>query len=225
MNDFPNDHDQEKWREEFEHELMEHLDALYRAALRLTDDVRDAEDLVQDSCLKAFRFLHRFRQGTNFKAWIFKILNNLWINRFQRSIREPSLVNLAQAAELRASDGPSLADPERDLFDKFMDDEVKAALDKLPPQFRAVVLLRDVEGFTYQEIADIVGCPLNTVRSRLSRGRRALRPKLLEYARRRGYMGYGDARRLVRDRVAPASAPARLKEGVRRKLAKLQNET
>jgi RNA polymerase sigma-70 factor (ECF subfamily) len=174
-------------RNEFEALAMRHLDPLYAAALRLTRNERDAEDLVQDALLRAYRFFDRFERGTNIKAWLFKILTNTFINKYRRSVKERSLVDgpeqeavTAQVVSRDATD--QAADPERWFFDRLLSDDVLRAVDALPIDFRMVVILADLQEFSYREIADILDVPVGTVMSRLYRGRRLLQKSLARYA-------------------------------------------
>ncbi len=178
-------------RTEFEALTLEHMDALYGAALRLTRSPKDAEDLVQDTFLKAFRFFDSFERGTNIKAWLFKIQTNTFINKYRRKVKEREgaeapaedivLDRFVSSEQVRA-----LQDPEGDFFGKLLSDEIVDALEQVPVDFRMVVILADIQGFSYKEIADIVGCPVGTVMSRLFRGRRILQKQLYDYATREG---------------------------------------
>jgi len=174
-------------RDEFESLALRHLDGLYASALRLTRNERDAEDLVQDSLLRAFRFFDKFERGTNIKAWLFKILTNTFINKYRRSVKERSLVDgpeqeavTAQVVSRDATD--QAADPERWFFERLLSEEVLKAVDELPIDFRMVVILADLQEFSYREIADILDVPVGTVMSRLYRGRRLLQKALAQYA-------------------------------------------
>jgi RNA polymerase sigma-70 factor (ECF subfamily) len=172
---------------EFEREALPHLEALYGTAMRLTHNPREAEDLVQDTMLKAFRFFHRFEEGTNAKAWLFKILHNTFINRYRKRLREQRLIEEIERAdhygELFTGDRTAPgADPERSLVGKMLADDVQRALEEVPPDFRMAVILADLEDFSYKEVADIMDCPVGTVMSRLYRGRRILQRRLHEYA-------------------------------------------
>jgi RNA polymerase sigma-70 factor (ECF subfamily) len=174
-------------RDEFEQLALRHLDALYAAGLRLTRNERDAEDLVQDALLRAYRFFDRFERGTNMKAWLFKILTNTFINKYRRSVKERSLVDgpeqEAVTAQVISRDASAqAADPERWFFDRLLSDDVLKAVDALPIDFRMVVILADLQEFSYREIADILDVPVGTVMSRLYRGRRLLQKALAQYA-------------------------------------------
>lgn len=174
-------------RKEFEELTLPHLDPLYSAALRLTKNERDAEDLVQDTFLRAYRFFDKFERGTNIKAWLFRILTNTFINRYRRSVKERSIVEGSEKEAVqerfvsrRATE--YAANPEQFLFDRLLSDDVLRAIDELPIDFRLVVILADLQDFSYNEIAEIVGCPVGTVMSRLYRGRKLLQKKLKDYA-------------------------------------------
>jgi RNA polymerase sigma-70 factor, ECF subfamily len=163
----------------------QHLDALYRTALRLTGRPADAEDLVQETYLRAWRSLHTYRLGTNPKAWLFRILHNAHIDRFRASARTVPTVD-----ELEGQDPAFVVTetPETLVMGGLMDAEVRQALMEIPEVFRACLILADLEGFSYQEIADILGIPRGTVMSRLFRGRRAMRRLLTRYGRDHGYL-------------------------------------
>jgi RNA polymerase sigma-70 factor (ECF subfamily) len=176
---------------EFEALTLEYMDALYGAALRLTRSPRDAEDLVQDTYLKAFRFFDTFERGTNIKAWLFKILTNTFINKYRRKVKEREIAeappeDIVLDRFLSTEQVRALQEPERDFFGKLLSDEVVEALDQVPVDFRMVVILADIQDFSYKEIAEIVGCPVGTVMSRLFRGRRILQNQLYEYAIKEG---------------------------------------
>lgn len=171
-----------------EEEALEHLDALYRMALRLTRNPADAEDLVQETYLRAFRFRDRFIAGSNLRAWLFKILSNAAISRFRHISHETADTSLDRMEEFDlysqtdAGGGPEES-AESEALSGILDVDVRRALEDLPEPFRLAVLLSDLEGFSYREIADMLEVPLGTVMSRLFRGRRMLRKQLAEYAR------------------------------------------
>lgn len=160
----------------FSDEVLEHLDALYGTAVRLTRNQADAEDLVQDTVVKALRFENRFERGTNLKAWLYTILHNTWRNRIRDAARQTVDVDSERIDELAAQPGgpAELETPERVLLRQAVGQEVQAALDGLPAPFRQAVWLRDVEEFSYAEIAKMLAIPIGTVMSRISRGRRLL---------------------------------------------------
>jgi RNA polymerase sigma-70 factor, ECF subfamily len=178
--------------DEFETEALRHLDALYRTALRMTRSEADAEDLVQETFIRAFRFRDQFTLGTNMKAWLFRILTNTFINTYRRKAAQPEVTDLEGVDEFslyrRMADdraASSSPDPESELLKGVVDTEVTDALEELPEKFRTAVLL-DVEGFSYKEIAEMLGIPIGTVMSRLHRGRKFLQKRLYDLARERG---------------------------------------
>lgn len=181
----------EERRRDFEKLALPHMDALYGTALRMTRHPLDAEDLIQDVYLRAYRFFDRFAAGTNFKAWIFKILTNTFINRYRQKVRAPQQTDFEKveffytAAEKERDDKYEGQYDEKQYADLF-GDEVNAALSKLSYEFRAVIILCDVEGFSYKEISQITGTPMGTVMSRLSRARQQLQGYLRDYALREG---------------------------------------
>jgi len=177
---------------EFQALAFEHVDSLYNTAVRMTKNALDAEDLLQDVYLRAFRFFHRFERGTNFKAWIFKILTNTYINQYRKKINKPYHVDLEKIKynydDKEATAQTSAQESERLDYETLFDDEIKSALQQIPDEFRVVVLLADVESFSYKEVAKIIGCPIGTVMSRLSRGRKQLQNYLREYATKGGFI-------------------------------------
>src|ERR1700752_3302192 len=175
---------------------MPFMSALYSAALRMTRNPADAEDLVQETYLRAYRGFGGFQEGTNLKAWLYKILTNTFINSYRAKKRRPDETDLDDVEDLylyRRLGGLEGAvagrSAEDELLDIYTDDEVKAAIESLPEQFRMAVLLADVEGFSYKEIADILDVPIGTVMSRLHRGRRALQKTLHDFGKERGLVG------------------------------------
>lgn len=170
--------------------MLPHLDAIYNFALRLTADPNDAEDLVQDTIVKAFRFFSSYEKGTNAKAWLFRILKNSYINNYRKKSKQPHQVDYSEVSqyyESVRSEQSETTDLEDLMYREMMDDDVTTALTELPEDFRTVVLLCDVEGFTYEEIANMLDVPIGTIRSRLHRGRNLLRVRLTEYAEKRGF--------------------------------------
>lgn len=177
-------------QEDFNREMIPHLDALYNFGLRLTSDPNDAEDLVQDTVVKAYRFFNSYEKGTNAKAWLFRILKNSYINNYRRDSKRPQQVDYDEVSSfyesIRAA-RTDTSDLEDQMYRDLMDDDINGALEDLPEDFRTVVLLCDVEGFTYEEIANMLDVPIGTIRSRLHRGRNLLKAQLLEYAQKRGF--------------------------------------
>ncbi|HAC16463.1 MAG TPA: RNA polymerase subunit sigma [Bacteroidetes bacterium] len=175
---------------DFEREMIPHLDSLYNFAIRLTTDPIDAEDLVQDTIVKAFRFFGSYEKGTNAKAWLFRILKNSYINNYRKKSKQPQQVDYDEVStyyENVRSEQSDTTDMEDIMYRDMLDDQITRALQRLPEDFRTVVLLCDVEGFTYEEIANMLDVPIGTIRSRLHRGRNLLRVELEEYADKRGY--------------------------------------
>ncbi len=177
----------------FEEEFWPQIDALYTFAYHLTYNEDDANDLVQETYLKAFRFIDKYQEGTNAKAWLFKILKNAFINQYRRKSKQPTQVDYQDITSYQeVEEDTNLAghaDLREEMFQTMMGDEVTVAINALPVDFRVVILLCDIEGFTYEEISKILDIPIGTVRSRLHRARNMLKEKLREYART---MGYGD---------------------------------
>jgi RNA polymerase sigma-70 factor (ECF subfamily) len=168
----------------FEEELLPHLEALSTFAYHLTYNDTDADDLVQETYLKAFRFIDKYIEGTNAKAWLFKILKNVFINDFRRKSKSPAVEELPHTPDKIETHSSF---PSQEVFDKTMGDEVTNAINSMSVDFRVAILLCDVEGFTYEEISKILNVPIGTVRSRLHRGRKELKEKLREYAKSRGF--------------------------------------
>src|SRR5947199_10283816 len=175
---------------------MEHMTSLYTAALRMTRNPADAEDLVQETYLKAYRAFGSFQEGTNLKAWLYRILTNTFINSYRSRKRRPEQTEIDNVEDLylyRQLGGLEAAaagrSTEEEVIDRFTDDEVKEAIESLPEQFRMAVLLADMEGFSYKEIAEILDVPIGTVMSRLHRGRKALQKALFEFGVERGLVG------------------------------------
>ena len=179
-------------RQAFEKEALPHMDALYRTALRMTKNVGDAEDLVQEAYVKAYRFWDKFESGSNCRAWLFKIMTNVFINEYRSKSRSPMAINVDDIDDNflygQLATNASGVNPEKELFAKVLDDDVKKAIEELPEDFRMVVVLSFIEGFSYQEIAEIADLQLGTVKSRLHRGRKLLQKELLEYAIKNGFI-------------------------------------
>jgi RNA polymerase sigma-70 factor (ECF subfamily) len=174
----------------FEKEFLPQVEALYNFAFHLTYNEEDANDLVQDTFLKAYRFINSYERGTNAKAWLFKILKNGFINEYRRKTRLPNEVDYEDFLTYQETDDGAQVgelDLRDDLFKGLIGDEVTKAVNELPVDFRTVILLCDVEGFTYEEIAKIIDIPIGTVRSRLHRARNLMKEKLREYAKQMGY--------------------------------------
>ena len=209
---------------EFERESLSHLSALLAVATRLTRNPTEAEDLVQDTFVKAMRARHQFEAGTNMRAWLLRILTNTFINRFRRGGLERSVFEGPDADPL--ADGwigtatlEAMRDPEALALRPMLEAEIRQSLDELPDEFRLAVVLADVEELSYKEIADVMGCPIGTVMSRLHRGRRMLKARLYEHARALGIVGpepmIGD-----KDEETSASAPIDLDAYRSKKAAK-----
>lgn len=179
-------------RARFEKDAMQYVDQLYSAAMRMTRNPQDAEDLVQEAYTKAYSAFHQYKPGTNLKAWLYRILTNTYINIYRKRQRQPQQANtdtvedwqMAQAAEHSSS---GLRSAEAEALDHLPDTDVKEALQQIPEEFRLAVYFSDVEGFAYKEIAEILNIPIGTVMSRLHRGRKLLRTLLADYARERGF--------------------------------------
>ncbi|RED99517.1 RNA polymerase ECF family sigma subunit [Marinoscillum furvescens DSM 4134] len=174
----------------FDNEFLPHLDAMYNFAYRLTFDQDDAKDLVQDTYMKAYRFINSFQQGTNAKAWLYRILKNSFINDFRKKSKEPGKVDYQEVENFYNSDNvdeSKTVDLRIDTVKDMIGDEVTNALNSLAVDFRTVIILCDLEGFTYEEMAKILDIPIGTVRSRLHRARNLLKEKLKSYAETMGY--------------------------------------
>ena len=179
----------------FEQDAMQYTRQLYSAAMRMTRNPADAEDLVQETFLKAYRAYHTFQEGTNLKAWLYRILTNTYINKYRKESRRPSEVDLGTVEDMylyRRLGSEESAEAARTTEDRVLDglveSDIKEAVEELPESFRMPVLLADLEGFSYKEIAEILEIPIGTVMSRLHRGRKAMQKRLWEYAKQRGLL-------------------------------------
>jgi RNA polymerase sigma-70 factor, ECF subfamily len=180
---------------DFERDAMQYTRQLYSAAMRMTRNPSDAEDLVQETYLKAYRAYHTFQEGTNLKAWLYRILTNTYINKYRKDSRRPSEVDLGTVEDMylyRRLGSEESAEAARTTEDRVLDgmveSDVKQAVEELPETFRMPVLLADLEGFSYKEIAEILDIPIGTVMSRLHRGRKAMQKRLWEFAKQRGLL-------------------------------------
>jgi RNA polymerase sigma-70 factor (ECF subfamily) len=177
---------------EFEQEAIPHMDILYNYALRMTGNADNAHDLLQETFLKAYRFWDKYEKGTNVRAWLFRIMKNTYINLYRKAVKEPDTVDyndIQNFYNIIRENSADANDLQEKLFGHLLDDDVTKALESLPEEFRTVVILCDIEGLTYEEIAEFVECPVGTVRSRLHRGRKLLYAQLFEYAKKKGFLG------------------------------------
>ncbi len=198
---------------DFEAAAMPFVDALYNTGYRMTRNAEDAEDLVQETYLKAYRYYDKFEEGTNFKAWLFKILKNTFINNYRKKQRTPPQSDFAEIedsfeTQLSEEVTRQMKNPEEELLENVLDEDVQQALDTLSPDYRMAVILADLEGFSYKEIAEILELPVGTVMSRLYRGRKLLEAAMLKYAHEHGYLGSGEPAKM-RSRATPDSAGTR----------------
>src|SRR6266487_4186120 len=194
---------------DFDSQVMPYLDSLYNTAYRMTRSAEDAEDLVQETYFKAYKYYDKFEEGTNLKAWLFKILKNTFINNRKKKL-EPRSVDFAEIEDsferiVRRDNSDQASDPEAEYFTGVLDDDVRKALESLPYDYRMVVILADLEDFSYKQIADILDCPVGTVMSRLYRGRKLLEKVLLKYARQHGYIRGGEPTKMRTRPKSPAA--------------------
>ncbi len=193
----------------FEKELLPHVGALQTFAYHLTYNQDDADDLVQETYMKAYRFIDKYEKGTNAKAWLFKILKNAYINEYRKKVRQPIKVDFEDIVTYHDTDDDRISgysDLRQEIFENMMGDEVTTAINSLPLDFRTVILLCDIEGFTYEEIASIIDVPIGTVRSRLFRARNLLKEKLDDYAREQGYTDVRGQRHLHKQHPPPGES-------------------
>lgn len=193
--------EENKRRKEFEDIATEHLDSLYSMAIRLVFNKEAAEDLVQETYLKAYRFFDTFQKGTNIKAWLFKILRNTFINKYRKTVNLPSEIfyediesvnsNLSYKQESDSGELTDTLETKYNDLGNLMEDDVKYAIDSLPIEYKEAILLSDVEELSYNDIAEITNVPIGTVKSRLNRGRKLLQKSLWEYAKDRGFIKRG----------------------------------
>ena len=194
---------------DFDETALPHVDALYNTALRLTRNPQDAEDLVQEAFFKAYRYYDRFQEGTNLKAWLFKILKNTFINNYRKKQQQPPQSDFAaieDSFEDRISEDVlrKMKNPEEQFLEGVLDQDIQAALDALPENYRMAVVLADLEDFSYREIAEILEVPVGTVMSRLYRGRKRLEAIMLEYALEHGYLREGAPSKTRKDKESAA---------------------
>ena len=190
-----------KYDKIFENELLPHVGALQTFAYHLTYNQEDADDLVQETYLKAYRFIDKYDEGTNAKAWLFKILKNAYINEYRKRVKQPTKVDYEEIVAYHDTDDDHISgysDLREEIFLHMMGDEVTSAINSLPIDFRTVILLCDIEGFTYEEIASIIDVPIGTVRSRLFRARNLLKEKLTSYAQKLGFTDFRGQRKINR---------------------------
>jgi len=189
-------------RREFEAEALQHLGVLYESAFHLARDETAAEDLVQETCLRAFRFWDKYEKGTNCRAWLLRILRNTFINQYRRKSIEvdqvdPSELDRYYNQLVETATIPGQRDPAQELFANLVDDEIIQAMERLPEEFREVVILSDLQDLSYKEIAEVLDCPIGTVRSRLSRGRKMLQSLLYDFAVQGGFIREDMASKMV----------------------------
>lgn len=180
---------QDKKQKEFLDEAIPHMNLLYNFARHLTGNPDDADDLLQDTYLKAYRFWDKYEKGTNIRAWLFRIMKNSYINKYRKDTKEPEVIDFDEIEEFYTSAQTEISTEEdlvKKIFNNLFEDEVQKAIDELPTDFKTVIILCDIEGFTYEEIAEFLDIPIGTVRSRLHRARIMLQSKLINYAKKKG---------------------------------------
>lgn len=183
----------------FQREFMPHIEALKTFAFHLTYNDADADDLVQETYMKAFKFMDKYEKGTNAKAWLFKILKNAYINEYRKKVKSPQKVDVDDVGLVKTTENQNerlKADLRDDIYTNEMGDEITRAMDKLPEDFKTVILLCDIEGFSYEEMSKIIDIPVGTIRSRLFRARNALKELLKPYAEKMGYEDFRGKKRL-----------------------------
>jgi RNA polymerase sigma-70 factor (ECF subfamily) len=176
---------------EFERQTTPHMEVLYNYALRMTGNPEDARDILQETFLKAYRFWDKFEQGTNIRAWLFRIMKNTYINQYRKDVKEPEKVEYEEIEkyyDIIRDESTDSTDLQEKMFGQLLDDDVSNALNELPEEFRTVVILCDIEGLSYEEIAEFIQVPIGTVRSRIHRGRKILYTRLYSYAKDRGFI-------------------------------------
>ncbi|MFZ4622090.1 MAG: sigma-70 family RNA polymerase sigma factor [Bacteroidota bacterium] len=186
---------QDPKHKEFEQQTLPHMEVLYNYGLRMTGNKEDASDLLQETYLKAYRFWDKFEQGTNLRAWMFRIMKNTYINLYRKESKEPDKVDYEEIEgyyNLVRDQSSDDNDLQQKMFGQLLDDDVSKALEMLPEEFRTVVILCDIEGLAYEEIAEFLQIPVGTVRSRLHRGRKLLYARLYDYAKGRGFIKKDD---------------------------------
>lgn len=184
------DEEVERLKEEFKGEALPHIGALHNYALKLTGNELDADDLLQETYMRAYRFFHKFEKGTNCKAWLFRIMKNLFINNYRKTQKSPNKVDyddIENYYESIRSEKINTTDLQERIYASLLDDQITNALNSLQDDFKTVIILCDLEGLSYEEIAEFINCPVGTVRSRLHRGRKLLAQKLKKYAEEKGY--------------------------------------
>ncbi|MFA5831840.1 MAG: sigma-70 family RNA polymerase sigma factor [Bacteroidota bacterium] len=182
---------QDPRHKEFEQQTLPHMEVLYNYGIRMTGNKEDASDLLQETFLKAYRFWDKFEQGTNLRAWLFRIMKNTYINLYRKEAKEPDKVDYDEIEgyyNLIRDQNSDDNDLQEKIFGQLLDDDVSKALELLPEEFRTVVILCDIEGLAYEEIAEFLQIPVGTVRSRLHRGRKLLYARLYDYAKKRGFI-------------------------------------